>query len=665
MAENENKASWKDIEANPEFQALDAFDKYSVREDFFNKRMAPEIPEDQRDAVRQDFYDKTHDRLFSMWDDAKGAAYDMGKIALNGLTFNLGDKALAAARAGFDSNLDYDQALAEAREGTRQARDRAGWAGTAMDVVSGVGLGAGMAARGATLVGREAIQNSGLLTRLGAAGLEGAGYGAAYNVGQADKGFDPVANAAAATEGAIYGGAGGLVGGAAGEGLSKAMRSLMGPMADTRVAVDGQRLNTGAQRVLDNALGGEAGDATANAMRRMGPDTLALNANDDLANSALAIAQEGGQGGRTVTDALRNQFGRRSDRILAGVDDALGPRGRDMNTILEGAEEAIADSRPEYTNLLKGRNVPPADRRPITDVVKEVRKSYMGSEVGNALKALEKVENWPADAHALLNKRNVTLDKIERNYPSARGAIGEIRKAVNKQLDKVTGGEFQKLQDIQSAAKSDIEAAKLATNFLDARTDPRDITSALTLASPQRRAMMREVARDSVDQTVRQTSNDITGIQKVVGRHANASQRENVRRVFGDEAESNLTRMVDNELKKSSDYAEIMRNSNTAKKQAARERLADDVGGFSVPQNSSPAGILSEAARAAMRGLYNLTGNRRGDAARAAIGKVATMNEQQLVNLLAAIRRAEQNRATVGRGMRSMAATVGNVQTQR
>ena len=653
---------WSEVVNSDEFQALSAEDKFVARRQYFDDVIAPQVPDEHREDARKEFYLDTSDAAFSTPEKIGLALKSSAKRAANSMTFNLADKAIAAARAGFDSDLDYDKALAEERASTETAGEILGKPSTLLaDTAGAVALGGGAAAKGATLVGREAIQAANPLVRLGAATAEGAGYGAAYEVGKADQGFDPVANLAAAGEGAGYGALGGAAGGVAAELLSPAMRAILGKGFDPRVSVDGQRLNAKGQRSVQRALGGDRGDATIEAMQRMGPDTLALNANDDLAYSAMGVAQKGGEGDRIIHDALTDQFGRRSDRILQATDDALGPVGRDRNLILEGADEAIADTRPEYTTLLSGLRVSRPDRQPIADTVKLVRQSHIGSKFGNALKKYEDVANWPTDAHALLNMRNDLTD-LGRKYAGTGQAVNDIKRAVNRQLDKATNGEFQKLQDIQATNKADIEAAGLAKDFLNPNTNAREITAALTAATPERAALMREVARDSVDQTIRSTSNDISAIQKVAGRHANASQRENLRRVFGDDAASNLVRSIDSEVKKSNDYASILKNSNTARKQAAVQSVDDDLG-VSVPQNVTLTGLTLEAARkVAMKALLGF-GSRTGDKARAAIAKVATMDQNQIASLLSALRRAEQVRATLGKTATKTSAAAANYAT--
>lgn len=140
----------------------------------------------------------------------------------SGLTLGFDDEIAAGLQTGFGMLGDYDETVSEFRKAKGEMAEDNPVTNFVGEVAGGIGTGAGMAARGATLLGRTA--GKGAMTRLGAGALEGAGYGAVAGAGNADDG--------SRTEGALYGGAlGGVVGGAVPAVASQV--SKLKPVAET------------------------------------------------------------------------------------------------------------------------------------------------------------------------------------------------------------------------------------------------------------------------------------------------------------------------------------------------------------------------------------------------------------------------------------------------
>ncbi|WP_420415295.1 hypothetical protein [Roseibium sp.] len=148
-----------------------------------------------------------------------------------GVTFGLGDE-LTALEAGvlgktpgggwFDYSKSfgerYDDALAAERGQQEQFREENPGTAFAAELAGGVATGAGLASKGATLIGRTAGQ--GLKKRVAAGMGEGAAYGGAYGFGSGEGGLENRIDSAA-----IGGVTGALLGGAvptAGEGARRA-----------------------------------------------------------------------------------------------------------------------------------------------------------------------------------------------------------------------------------------------------------------------------------------------------------------------------------------------------------------------------------------------------------------------------------------------------------
>lgn len=141
-----------------------------------------------------------------------GAADDMARIVANGLTLGAADKF-----AGYMGGKGYD---AE-KQATGEARDRAGYAAYAGDVIGAAAPFSAAAKGGATLVGAVAPKvaaNAGVLGRTAGMGAVGAGLGA----GEAAIKDDDIA------KGALIGGLAGAGGNLAGEALSSGVSKVAG-----------------------------------------------------------------------------------------------------------------------------------------------------------------------------------------------------------------------------------------------------------------------------------------------------------------------------------------------------------------------------------------------------------------------------------------------------
>lgn len=155
------------------------------------------------------------------WKKAIVAAGDTADLIANGVTFGFGNKAAAAGRSLF-TDKTYDEELAKMRERTQDARDRAGSAGTAAELVGSTVVPGAAAAKGLTVTGRLGTAGmkglKGLAARSALMGVEGSGYGAITATG----------NDQDVGEGAIGGFAGGVVGNVLGEAVSVGLGKLAG-----------------------------------------------------------------------------------------------------------------------------------------------------------------------------------------------------------------------------------------------------------------------------------------------------------------------------------------------------------------------------------------------------------------------------------------------------
>ncbi|OBQ66965.1 HNH endonuclease signature motif containing protein [Mesorhizobium loti] len=115
------------------------------------------------------------------------ALNDTVRLIADGATFGYADK-FAATMNSLVSGNSYEDELAAERGGTQDARDRAGSAGTAAEMLGAYLSGSGLGNAGITLTGRFGTATmeglSGILARAGLMGVEGAAYGGVEATGR-------------------------------------------------------------------------------------------------------------------------------------------------------------------------------------------------------------------------------------------------------------------------------------------------------------------------------------------------------------------------------------------------------------------------------------------------------------------------------------------------
>ncbi|WP_292157701.1 hypothetical protein [Mesorhizobium sp.] len=137
------------------------------------------------------------------------ALNDTVRLMADGATLGYADK-FAALMNSLISGSSYEEELAAERAGTQDARDRAGSAGTAAEILGAYLTGRGLGSAGITLNGRlgtAAMEGlSGVLARTGLVSVEGAAYGAVEANGRnEDIGSEAVSGALWGAGGNIFG----------------------------------------------------------------------------------------------------------------------------------------------------------------------------------------------------------------------------------------------------------------------------------------------------------------------------------------------------------------------------------------------------------------------------------------------------------------------------
>lgn len=247
-----------------------------------------------------------------------------------GMTFGFSDEIAAGLGSGFGMLGDYQQKLEQERARMDENKRLAGGYELAGELGGGLATAGGLAAKGATLLGKKGLS---LTARMGRGAAEGAAYGAAYGAGTAESGVGD--RAKGAVTGAMMGGAiGGAtpaigaglrgLGGAVYDQVSPAMRAITNPSKEAvrRVGAAVERDSKMAQRGLsaaDEAIGAVDNVDIRN-FDRGGETTRALARS--VANQS---PESRGVIERVVSDRFEGQGGRAksfiSNLMNGNVDD--------------------------------------------------------------------------------------------------------------------------------------------------------------------------------------------------------------------------------------------------------------------------------------------------------------------------------------------------------
>jgi hypothetical protein len=316
------------------------------------------------------------------------AADDTARLVADSATFGLADR-LAGRMGG--------EGLEAERAKTRAASDRAGWAGTAAQVIGALGpLGAASKVVRSLPGVSSAVQlggKSGLAARTGAAAVEGAGFGAADAAGH-DQDI---------AEGAKWGAVAGAAGNVAGEAASKVVDKTAGLFNKKPNLPDTDEIFARGRAAYDRAeqagvvIGPQGIQALATDIKTM----LANNAYDPALAPKIKVVldrlDDMSQGNVTLkgVDTLRKIAGakinpaNRYESMLSGevtrrIDDFLdnlSPNNVVMGNAAQGAE-ALKEAR---FNWAQGRKSDMLDEA-VERAVMKTQSTGSGGNINNALR---------------------------------------------------------------------------------------------------------------------------------------------------------------------------------------------------------------------------------------------------------------------------------------
>lgn len=395
-------------------------------------------------------------------------ADDVMRLAGNAMTFNLADKIAAMGDVG---PIDYfseqgDVALAKQRKLTEDARARVRnlgggtWAtvpenlplvggteiglDTAVDTVSGAALGGGLARNGVSLLTSTGGRAAGTLGRLGRAATEGAGYGAAYNVGSTDSGrpMDYVWNGVkGARDGALLGGVmqgAGQTAVGAGRTIAKNVRRVTGRMN----AMD--RTSSRTKRLVGEAIGEDG--ITLQNVQQYGPETILADNGVAVRNLLRGSTQRPSPEANALRRQLAERDARRSERLQNDVNQELGPVTQYPDQRMEDLLQEMGRVSPRLQQVFASGQV---DARGVLTSVRAMLRTAEGPQAA-ALRRVERMlieqEARPAVATVpatpdrwVPDPANPMMERFEPGTPGRAGrpARPEVVKSSPEQLHNI------------------------------------------------------------------------------------------------------------------------------------------------------------------------------------------------------------------------------------
>ncbi|CCM77129.1 hypothetical protein [Rhizobium mesoamericanum] len=564
----------------------------------------PSADDDSQKSLRSELSAMTQNPAKALYDQRPTwqkpliAAQDIGNIIGDDLTFGFGDKAAAALRAPF-TDKTYAEELAANRQGTQNARDRAGSAAYGADVTAALMLPRLLPA------GQVANASAGVLPKLGRfaggvvkGGAQGAAVGAAQAAGHdTDIGQGAAAGAAfgAAVPAAL--GIGKTVGGAVLKPVADAVRARANPSgyAAGKIA---ERLNNGGMSV-DQAAARAARDglSLADVGGSSTRDLLRTTTNipgpaRSRVASQLALRQMG-QG-----DRLKRVVG----QTLADPDGYLAAKDEIAETAkkIAGPLYREAEKTPiHFTKELEGIINTPAGRRALAKAEELAANEQVPfkqmfvniADDGTAtFKRVPDQRAWQYIKTALDDMVDAETDSITKKVTNDGRIINNLKNRMLSELDaqNPTYAAARKAWGGQQSLDKALEFGRTAMS-----QSPESVRRSLAaMGAPEKeaaRAGAAEWIRNSIDQAGF-TNNAILKF------FSNRQQVKNLRALFDNDAQFKTFRQaIFAEAKKRSTYDAVRGNSTTARQMADMFETGGASEGFNTAKTAVTQGVIPAA----------------------------------------------------------------------
>ncbi len=420
------------------------------------------------------------------------------------------------------------------------------------------------------------------------------------------------------TSTAIGGGLG-LIGGAAGTVLGDMVGAGVRKFRDTRTikaAAEAANMEPSALKYLNKAASNDGLDAAAmrQQLAELGPDAKLMDLSPNLEGAAGALANRPGEAQTIIRDALAQRQIGANQRIVAGLDDALGPvhvKGS------RGANETIREGQrgvgPAYDEAFE--DALPVDTSQIAETLERQAFTLRG-DAQKAARDMRKMLNvangdiLDANPRTLLQTRNAIDGKMAteadantiRVYKNARQQIDETL-ANNVPGIKMADAQFQELARQNEGLRIGVKALDSGREALR----PDELQQAiiegvnpegLMIGPSAQTFRMKQAARADIDRQVGTKANDVVALKNVLKGEGDWN-RDRIGMLFGQERADKAISLLDREVRFDNTKNKVTGNSSTKARIAAEKDLyPDDVPAFGMKE-AYAAGGMSGAVRSA------------------------------------------------------------------
>lgn len=480
-------------------------------------------------------------------------------------------------------------------------------------VQTGVGVAGGVAGTAPLIMAAPAAFGAGgggLLARSAASALSGAALGGTDAAIRSD--FDPKAVKWGAGAGFLTGIAGPAVGQMVGAGARK-----VGNVLASRSAAKSANMTPSALSKLNRAIGADGLDAIGvrTQLANLGPDAMFMDLGPNLQRQAGALAATPGRAQEIVRNAIAGRNAGANQRVISGLEDALGPvsNPRAINEAIREGQRAVGpaygesfrQALPVDTTLLANELEGQAFkmRGPAQKAAKEIR-SWLNIPQGDAL---------DSNPYTLFQTRNAIDGRLAtETNPQAIQVYTNARKQIDDTLARNVPGIKMADAQFQELARQN-EGLRMGVKALDSGREalrPDELRQAITegvnpeglMVGPSAQTFrMKQAARADIDRQVGTKANDVVALKNVLKGEGDWN-RDRIGMLFGPDRAERALNLLDREARFADTSQIVTRNSETAARNAAMQELgAETAPKFGMREATMAGGPKGAAWSAAVR----------------------------------------------------------------
>lgn len=395
-----------------------------------------------------------------------------------------------------------------------------------------------------------------------------------------------------------------------------------------------------------------AAPKSADALRGLGDEAMALDAGPSMTGLAQGVAVTPGQNADDIVNAVLAREKNRPAALKKVATDAFGRyRDPELRKEVIGAS-ASRKAGPLYTAAKEGApelpktlpNLTRSNVRTSTIDLSKSRRAGANQWIGKIDDALQAKE--PSVAASRLHDLRQELDSLIvydnhalQSLPSADKSMQSVYKDMRATVDDILKNRlnFAEPDAIIAQGKKAQEAVDYGFNMLEGGKSAKSPEAARVDISrgklPDR--FVREGAAARVHTAMGTQSNDLSAIKKMLGNDWN---RQKLVAQFGEDAVSRALGEVDTRQTFSQNAADITRNSQTARRQAA-ERLVNGTDAPMFTAQDTPTGLALRGGSKLVNKLASMVTQGMSERNKTAITQALLKRGPEAVQLIEALNR--------------------------